>query len=118
MNKRVFISVFVGIVAIACLAGCGGKNSVDGSIDKIESAIKKIEKNKTSMTEADWKQVNEELEEPCRVLKEALDSDRVGALKKLRITGVMIKFAAIAGEAGLHTAADELGKKLQEKEEE
>jgi len=114
MNRTIFMYFFAGIVALACLAGCGGKNSVDDAISKIESSMKKIEKNKTSMTEADWKAVNAELEEPARVLKEALESDKVGALKKIKISAVMLKYVALVGEAGIHTATEELGKKLEQ----
>jgi len=114
MKRNLLTLMIAGMVAAACLAGCGGKNSVDSAIDKIEASMKKIEKNKTSMTTDDWKAINAELEEPARVLKEAMDSDKVGALKKIRISAVLLKYVAVVGEAGIHTAAEELGKKLDE----
>jgi len=118
MTRRL-LNLFAMAALCVCLAGCGGgKNSVDASIDKIEKAITKIEKNKKDMTEADWKALNTELEEPVKVLKEAFESKETGALKKIKITTTLFKFAAVAGEAGLNTAIENLGKKVEEAKKE
>ncbi|MDR1722674.1 MAG: hypothetical protein LBR84_01890 [Tannerella sp.] len=112
--KRLSVLFIAGIVAVACLAGCGGKDPVDNSLEQIEKAIQKVEKNKKSMTEEDWKAFSKEVEEPCRILDQALKDKEVGTMKKLKISATMLKFAAIAGEAGLNTAVEKLGEKVKE----
>ena len=55
------------------------------------------------MTEADWEALSAELDQPAKVLSEALESDKVGTLKKIKISAVMLRYAAVAGEAAMHT---------------
>ena len=109
-NLKIFIAASAVVFMVA---SCGGKGaSVDAALSQIEKAMDKVEKNKTSMTEADWQAFSEELEGPVKILNEALESDRVGALKKLKITAVMLRYAAVVGEAAFHTAAEELQKTI------
>jgi len=104
------------VIAIAFVAvSCGGKgSSVDAALSQIEKIIDKVEKNKTSMTEADWKAVDAELEQPAKVLSDALESNEVGTLKKIKISTVMLRYTAVVSEAALHTVADSLKMKTEE----
>jgi len=104
--KFKFIIMAVAIVFIA--VSCGKASSVDAALSQIEKAIDKVEKNKTSMTEADWEAFSEELEQPAKVLSEALESNQVGAMKKIKISAVMLRYAAIIGEAAMHTMTDKM----------
>jgi hypothetical protein len=73
-----------------------------------------VEKSKTTMTEADWQAFSKELEAPCKVLNEALEGDKVGVFKKIKIAAVMLRFTTIVGEAAMNTAVEEIGKKMEE----
>jgi ABC-type glycerol-3-phosphate transport system substrate-binding protein len=96
-------------MAIAFIAvSCGSDSSVDAALSQIEKAMDKVEKNKSSMTEADWQVLNEELEQPLSVLNKALEDNKVSALKKLKISAAALRFATVAGEAALHTVTDSL----------
>ena len=99
------------IMAIAITltaASCGKGSSVDAALSQIEKAMSRVEKNKTSMTEADWQALSNELEEPANVLNAALESDKVGVVKKLKISAAMLRYAAVLSEAVMHTVADSL----------
>jgi len=96
-----FVVMAMAIVFVA--TSCGKSSSVDAALSQIEKAMEKVEKNKTSMTEADWKALEAELEQPGKVLSEALESSQVGALKKIKITATMMRYAALLSEAALHT---------------
>lgn len=103
------ITLLIYATTVALLAACGGSgSSIDSALSQMEKAMEKVEKNKTSMTEADWRALNEELEEPSRILTEALENNDVGAMKKLKISAVVLRYAAVAGEAAFHTATDSL----------
>jgi len=116
LNKIAMAALCVSLAG--GLAGCGGgKDPVDSSLNQIEKAMEKVEKNKKNMTEADWQEFNKEVEEPSRVLKEALESKDVGAMKKLKISAVMLKYAAVLAEAGLNTAVEKLGDQVKEASE-
>jgi hypothetical protein len=106
--------IIIALAAAFLAAGCGSGNAVDSALSQLEDAMQKVEKNKTSMTAADWEQFAKETEAPCKILNEAMDSKDVGALKKLKISAVVIKYTAVIGEAAMHTAVDSLSVKLQE----
>ena len=110
--KIVTAAVLLAFGAVACGGGSG--TSVDAALSQIEKAMDKVEKNKTSMTQADWESLGKELEGPAKVLTEALESDQVGAMKKIKITGVMLRYAMVAGEAALHTASDSLKVQIED----
>lgn len=114
MKKKFRISILA--IAIGFLTvSCGGKgSSVDAALSQIEKAMQKVEKNKTSMTEADWQALSDELEQPAKMLSDALESNDVGALKKLKISAVMLRYAAVVSEAAFHTVTDSLKIKLEE----
>ena len=101
-------NIIIMAIAIAFAAvSCGKGASVDAALSQIEKSMDKVEKNKTSMTEADWQALGEELEQPLKVLNDALENNQVGAMKKLKITAVMMRYMAVASEAALHTATEE-----------
>jgi hypothetical protein len=108
--KLILIAFAVAFMA----ASCGNGNAIDAALNQVEKAMDKVEKNKTSMTADDWKAFNEEVEAPCKVLNEALESNDVGALKKIKISAVVLRLATVAGEAAMHTAIDSLNVKMQE----
>jgi len=91
--------IIAGIIFAMCVA-CGG-NSVDKSITKVNKALEKVEKNKGKMTEEDWQNLNKELEEPMKILAEAIESDKVGVIKKMKIVAATTKWMTIYGEAAL-----------------
>jgi len=110
--KISILAIAIAFIAVSC--GGGKSASVDEALSQIEKAIEKVEKNKTSMTEADWRGLNVELEQPAKVLSDALESDEVGTLKKLKISAVMLRYATVISEAALHTVTDSLRIKIEE----
>jgi hypothetical protein len=108
--KFIFIALTVAFFA----ASCGGGNSVDGALSQLEKSMQKVEKNKTSMTGADWEAFAKETEASCKILNEALESKDVSTLKKIKISAVVLKYTAVLGEAAMHTAIDSLNVKMQE----
>jgi len=98
----------IGILIIA-LTGCGG-SSVDKAISQVDKAIEKIEKKKGSMTEEDWNNAQKEVEAPLKVIADALDNNKVGALTKIKIIATTAKWAAVVSEAGMN----EMGKRMGE----
>ena len=113
--KTIFRISILAVAIMFLTVSCGGKGaSVDTALSQIEKAMQKVEKNKTSMTESDWKAFSDELEQPAKVLSDALESNDVGALKKLKISAVMLRYAAVVGEAALHTVTDSLKVKMEE----
>ena len=113
---KIFIAALV-VVSMAVSCGGGGSSSVDSALAQIEKAMDKVEKNKTSMTEADWQALSAELEGPAKVLSDALESDQVGAMKKLKITAVMVRYGVVAAEAAMYTIADPLQEQIEEMQE-
>ena len=108
--KIIIVAIAIAFVAVSC----GKGSSVDAALSQIEKAMDKVEKNKTSMTEADWEALSADLEQPAKVLNDALESDQVSGLKKIKIAAVMVRYMAVAGEAALHTVTDELKLKMGE----
>jgi hypothetical protein len=108
--KIIITALAIGMMAVSC----GSGNAVDNALSQLEDAMQKVEKNKSSMTAADWEQFAKETEAPCKILNEAMDSKDVSTLKKLKISAVVIKYTTVIGEAAMHTAVDSLNVKLQE----
>ena len=92
--------IIAGMIVAIC-AACGGSSSLDQSISKVEKALEKVEKNKGKMTEADWRNLEKEVEEPLKVIADALESDKVGVVGKMKIIAVTAKWATVLAEAGL-----------------
>jgi len=106
------LTLAIMIMAISC--GGGGGASVDAALAQIEKALDKVEKNKTSMTEADWEALSVELEAPAKVLSDALESESTGALTKIKISAVMLRYGMVAAEAAIHTYVDPLKEQVGE----
>jgi len=109
MRVKIIVTV---LVLVFSATSCGNGSSVNSALAKVNEAMDKVEKNKTSMSEADWKALNDELTPSIEILNQALESDKVGALQKIKITAAVLRFAAVAGEAALHTAVDSLKVRL------
>jgi len=91
--------IIIGIIIALCTA-CGTSSSVDKAMSQIEKSIAKIEKNKGNMTEDDWNNFQKEVEEPLKVIYEALESDKVGFTQKLKILTLTAKWTTAVAEAG------------------
>ena len=108
--KKVIIACIIVAIGVAC----GGPSAVDKSINKVEQALAKVEKNKGKMTEADWKNLEKELEEPLKIIAEALENDKGGLATKMKIIAVTAKWAAVLSEAGLAEVEKQTGIKRQD----
>ena len=106
-EMKVNFKIIIMAIAIVFLAAsCGKGSSVDAALSQIEKAMDKIEKNKGTMTEADWQAMSEELEAPFKILNDALENNQIGAMKKLKITAVLMRYAAVASGAAVNTMTD------------
>jgi len=104
--KRIII---IGIIA-AFFAGCGGgTSSLDKSISQIEKALEKVEKNKGKMTEDDWRVLEKELDEPLKVISDAMESDKVGVLAKVKLVALAARWTAALTEAGISEIEKQTG---------
>jgi len=91
--------IIIGIIAALC-AGCGGSSTLDKAINQVEKALGKVEKNKGNMTEADWKNLEKEVEEPLQVIANALETNKVGMVERIKVMTLVAKWTAVALEAG------------------
>ena len=110
---RNFFVVLACMTSILLIVACA-KSPVDKAMEKIDKSIEKVEKNKDKMTKKDFEALDKEMEEPLKVLNDALENDEVGALDKLKIVGKVTKWAAVLVSAGFKVVGDELGKELKE----
>ena len=110
---RKFFVVLACMTSILLIVACA-KSPVDKAMEKIDKSIEKVEKNKDKMTKKDFEALDKEMEEPLKVLNDALENDEVGALDKLKIVGKVTKWAAVLVSAGFKVVGDELGKELKE----
>jgi hypothetical protein len=113
MKKLIIISIIVAICT-----GCGGASSVDSAISQVEKALQKVEKNKGNMTEADWKSLEQELEEPLRVIADALESNKIGVTGRIKVMSLMSQWVAVMMEAGLSEIGRDVDIDLENLEEE
>jgi len=102
--KFAILMIAIAFVTVSCSKG----SSIDAAISQIDKAVSKVEKNKTSMTQADWEALNAELEEPAKVLSDALNSNDIGMVKKIKISTAMLRYTTVIGEAAMHTVSDSL----------
>ena len=91
--------IIIGIIA-AMIAGCGGSSSIDKAISQVEKALERVEKNKGNMTEADWKILEKEMEEPLQVIANALENNKIGMVQRVKVMTMVAKWTAVAMEAG------------------
>ena len=103
--KRIII---IGIIAVI-FAGCGGSSSVNTAISQVEKALAKVEKNKGNMTEADWQNLEKEVEAPMQALANALENNKIGAMERIKLATVMTKWSAVVMEAGFATIEKQTG---------
>ena len=102
--------LIVSVMMVAIFAACGGASSVDKAISQVEKAIEKVDKNKRNMTESDWETLAKEVEEPLKIIADAMEKDKVGMVAKMKIVAVSAKWAAVIAEAGFN----EMGKRMVE----
>jgi hypothetical protein len=102
MKRHATNTIWMALIALV-LTVCGG-SSIDRAFDKLDKAIEKAEKNKTKMTQDDWKDFFEELEAPCRVLNEAMEKNELGALKKLKLLTTCSKLIVLTGDMAVNNA--------------
>ena len=107
-------TISFSLLTVSC-GSSSGSASVDAALAQIEKVMDKVEKSKTSMNQADWQAFSDELEKPVKLLTDALDNDKIGTIKKLKISAVMLRYAVIASEAAVHTFSDSLQIKLEDK---
>jgi len=82
---------------------------LDKSVSQVEKALEKVEKNKGKMSEEDWKNLEKELEEPLQVIANALESDKVGVLAKVKIVALAARWTAALAEAGINEIEKQTG---------
>ena len=95
MKKNLFV---LGVLLMV-LVGCGG-SSLDSAIGLVEKSTEKLEKSKGKMTEADWQSLQKETEAPLKVIADALQAGKVGAMDKIKIMAVMAQWSAAVMNAG------------------
>jgi len=106
----------VGII-VAMLVGCGGSSSsVDKAISQVDKVIEKIEKKKGNLTEQEWRDFEKEVEQPMKVISDAIENDKVGPMTKLKLIAVAGKWAAAVSKAGLIEYQKQAGESIKELE--
>ena len=93
--------IFVVLIMVAVCAACGSSSSVDKAISQIEKALDKAEKNKGKMTDEDWRSLEKEVEEPLKVISDALEKDELKLMEKMKIVAVSAKWATTVAAAGI-----------------
>jgi hypothetical protein len=111
--KNIIGIIAIAIIVVSCGGGIGG-SSVNAALSQFEKAMERVEKNKNSMTEADWEAFSKELEEPIRILEDAAENNKIGMAEKIKISAVMMRYAAVLHEAAISTAAKSLNEYIEE----
>ena len=93
--------LFAILIIVAVCAACGGSSSVDKAVSQVEKALEKVEKNKGKMTEEDWRKLEKEVEEPLKVISDALENDKLGMIEKMKILAVSAKWATTLAATGI-----------------
>jgi|GEM_PF-1773217 hypothetical protein len=106
--KSIVAIALLVVMMMAASCGGGGNAAINTAISQMEKVIDRVEKNKGSMTEADWKALEKELEEPAAILEAALENNSVSTMEKLKITAISIRYMAVLSEAALKTVNDSL----------
>jgi len=103
MTQSVKLSSLMAIIIVAIMfvAGCGGSSSsLNQAINQVEKALEKVEKNKGNMTEADWNNLEKEVEEPLRIIGEAFENNLFKMTDRIKVAALTAKWAAVVMEAG------------------
>ena len=122
--KKIFIICIIAALCVGC--GGGSKSTVESAISKVEKALEKVEKNKGTMTQEDWKILEAEMEEPLKIINNALENNEVGVVGTIKVIGLIAKWATVAMEYGVSQLEQEasgfdwenLGKELEKSVEE
>jgi hypothetical protein len=102
--KKLIIIFCVAVMCAAC-----GSSPVDSSIRQVEKALEKAEKNKDTMTKADWEALGKEIEQPLTVINEALEGDRIGVVGKVKVVMLVAKITTLMAEQGVQMLEQEAG---------
>jgi Cu/Ag efflux pump CusA len=98
------------VALILCLGvACGGGSSVDSAIRQVEKALERVEKNKDTMTKADWEALDKEMTGPLEVINAALESDEIGIVGKVKVVMLVTKITAVMAEQGAKYIEQETG---------
>jgi 16S rRNA U1498 N3-methylase RsmE len=104
--------VIIFCIAVMC-AACGS-SPVDSSIRQVEKALERVEKNKDTMTKADWEALGKEIEEPLTVINAALEGDQIGVVGEVKVVMLVTKITTLMAEAGVQMLEQETGVKSEE----
>jgi hypothetical protein len=102
--KKLITIFCVAVICAAC-----GSSPVDSSIKQVEKALERVEKNKDTMTKADWEALGREIEEPLTVINEALEGDQIGVVGKVKVVMLVAKITTVMAEAGVGLLEEETG---------
>ncbi len=102
--KRYIIFVLTALILTACAA-----SPVDSAIKQVENALERIEKNKDTMTEADWEALDKEMTPPLEVINAALETDEIGIVGKVKVAMLVAKITSVLAEHGMKTLEQETG---------
>jgi len=92
------------------MAACGGSSSsLDKAVSQVEKALEKVEKNKGNMTEADWKNLEKEVEEPLQTIAKAFENNKLSIANRVKVTMLTAKWAAVVMEAGFSEIEKQTG---------
>ncbi len=104
--KNLVIFVSVSLLVAAC-----GASPVDSAIKQVEKALERVEKNKDTMTRADWEALDKELTPPLEVINTALENDEIGVVGKVKVVMLVAKVTTVMAEQGMKTLESEAGLK-------
>ena len=88
--------MIISVISLLMVA-CGSKSPVDTAIAQVENLLKAAENEKEKWTDNEWAKFNEEFSEPYQILVDAINDDNVSALKKIKISTLMLKYITVAG---------------------
>ncbi len=101
-------------VLIACFFAACGSSPVDSAITQVEKALERVEKNKSTMTKADWEALDKEMAQPLEVINAALESDEIGIVGKVKVVMLVTKITTVLAEQGIKTLEQEIGIKKEQ----
>jgi len=95
--KRLIIA---GIIVII-FAGCSKPPSAfDKSMNQIEEAINQLEEKKDNLSEEEWYYIENEVEEPMKVVTDALENGKGGVKVKMKLVSLMARWTTVVTEIG------------------
>jgi len=98
------------LLLVFIMAACGGNSSsIDKAVSQVEKALEKVEKNKGKMTEADWENLEKEVEEPLRIIAAAFEDNKFSIVNRMKVATLTAKWAAVVMEAGFSEIEKQTG---------